>query len=166
MSRLSSGQCRQGSGGIVRSPAEAAKACQHTLAIDSRALEAQACLERAYTQRQLLDAALDAARATLRTQDVGRARRGSSPAESLREIWTWRLQQLEAAAKSRWVSPYTLAVHYVLTGDHDRALTMLEAAYDERVGMMVFLARDPALDPLRAHPRFATLLQKINGTRF
>jgi hypothetical protein len=52
-------------------------------------------------------------------------------------------------------------VHYTLTGDRDRALTALEQAYTARVGALVLMARDPALDPLRADERFAALLRSI-----
>jgi TolB-like protein/DNA-binding winged helix-turn-helix (wHTH) protein/tetratricopeptide (TPR) repeat protein len=146
----------------ARRPEDAVRACQHTLAIDARALEAQACLERAYTQQQLFDAALQAARATLRPSDDIAS--STSGAEALREIWTGRLRQLERASASRWVSPYILAVHYALTHDTARALDALDQAYASRVGMMAFVAHDPAMDSLRSHPRFIALLQKINGT--
>jgi tetratricopeptide (TPR) repeat protein len=147
---------------FIRQPQEAARACQHTLALDARSLEAQACLERAYADRQLYDAALQAARATLAaSEDVPALLSG---VEGLRELWRWRLRQLERAADTRWVNPYTLAVHYVLTNDHARALQALDDAYAKRVGMLAFLARDPAMDPLRTAPRFDALLEKVTQT--
>ena len=97
----------------LRQPAEAMRACQHTLAIHPDSLEAQACLERAYTQRGMYDAALRAARATL-PADVAlpASRHGAADAEStLKALWRSRLERLELAAKSRWISPYTLATH-------------------------------------------------------
>ncbi len=48
----------------LRRPIDAQRACEQTLAVDATALEPQACLERAYTQRGLWDAALTAARLT------------------------------------------------------------------------------------------------------
>jgi Tfp pilus assembly protein PilF len=147
---------------FVRQPEQAARACQHTLAIDHHSLEAQACLERSYAQRQLFEAALQAARATLPvTEDVPP---GAPGAAGLREIWTLRLRQLERAAETRWINPYTIAVHHALTGAPDRALAALEDAYRQRVGMLVFLARDPAMDSLRGNPHFDALVRRISAT--
>jgi hypothetical protein len=62
------------------------------------------------------------------------------------------------------MSPYTLAVQYVLVGETNKALDALEAAHRDRVGMMVLLARDPAMDSLRQQTRFESLLHRVNGT--
>jgi eukaryotic-like serine/threonine-protein kinase len=145
---------------FIRQPGLAARACQHTLALDSSSLEAQACLERAYAQQRRFDAAVDAARATLlSTAEAPVVSRGAG---GLQEIWKWRVQRLEHAAASRWVNPYTLAVHYALVGERDRAIAALERAHATRVGMMVFLARDPAFDSLHGLPRFEALLRSIS----
>ncbi len=149
----------------LRQPEEAARACHQTLAVDGESLEAQACLERAYVARRLYDAALHAAR-TATPPGAARAS-GTSPVSAsdsvaeLQRLWRWRVERLEQAARTRWVSPYTLAVHYVLIGETGKALDALETAYASRAGMMVFLARDPAMDALRREPRFATLLARI-----
>ena len=50
-----------------------------------------------------------------------------------------------------------------MVGDSERALDQLEAAVDQRVGMLAFLSRDPALDPLRAHPRFRAIVARLNA---
>jgi tetratricopeptide (TPR) repeat protein len=150
----------------LRRPEDAARACERTHAIDAGSLEAQACLERSYTDRQLFGAALQAARATLGGYDGAPASAGDRPHDDLRAIWNWRLQQLERAAQKRWVNPYTLAVHYALTGDKTRALDALDDAVAKRVGMMVFAAHDSALDSLRGHPRFESLLTKVTGRSF
>jgi TolB-like protein/Tfp pilus assembly protein PilF len=147
----------------LRQPQDATRACQQTLALDAGSLEAQACLERSYAQRQLFTAAFHAARATLPTPDVQKLFGDDSGTKGLRAIWTWRLQQLQQAAATRWINPYTLAVLYALTDDPTRALDALDDAYAKRVGMMVLLARDPAMDPLRGHPRFVALLQKVSA---
>lgn len=146
----------------LRQPADAARACQHTLAIQPTSLEAQACLERAYAQRGLDDAAFEAARATMppgsgfvSPPDTGRS------SDALRALWRWRLERLEEAARTRWINPYTLAVHYVLLGDRGHAIDHLETALTQKVGMMVFLDRDPALDPLRSDARFQALVTRL-----
>ena len=50
---------------------------------------------------------------------------------------------------------------YAHLGEHDTALDYLEKAYEERVGYMLMIGRDPALDVLRGLPRFERLAQKI-----
>jgi TolB-like protein/DNA-binding winged helix-turn-helix (wHTH) protein/tetratricopeptide (TPR) repeat protein len=150
----------------LRQPADAMRACQHTLAIHEDSLEAQACLERAYVQRGMYDAALRSAHATM-PGDAPPAAASSSATEAeaaLRGLWRRRLERLERAAATRWVSPYTLATSLAMLGETDRALGQLEAAVDERVGMLAFLSRDPALDPLRGDPRFQKIVTRLNET--
>jgi tetratricopeptide (TPR) repeat protein len=122
----------------LRRPAEATRACRHTLAIQPQSLEAQACLERAAIQ----------------SGPVG---------DDVRAVWRTRLDALRTASRTRWVSPYTLAVHELLLGENAPAIEHLESAVDARVGMMVFFDRDPALDPLRADARFAALAQRVTA---
>jgi TolB-like protein/DNA-binding winged helix-turn-helix (wHTH) protein len=150
----------------LRQPTEAARACQHILALQPEALEAQACLERAFVQRGLYDDAVRAAQASLPPNaDIVMPASGSSSEDRMRAIWKWRLQRLEQAARTRYISPYSLATHYVLIGDHDRAMGALEQAYEQRAGVMAFLKTDPMVDPLRSIPRFQTLLQQATQAR-
>ncbi len=145
----------------LRQPGEAARACRHTLAIQSDALEPQGCLERAFMQQGLYDDALRAAQSSLpSTTDLVLPATGSS-ADGIRAIWRWRLRRLEEAAKTRWVSPYSIAVHLLVVGERDRAMEQLEQAYARRVGVLAFLRTDPALDPLRSHPRFEALVANV-----
>jgi len=50
---------------------------------------------------------------------------------------------------------------YAHLGEQNTALDYLEKAYEERVGYMLMIGRDPALDVLRGVPRFERLVQKI-----
>ena len=140
----------------LRQPADAIRACQHTLAIFPESLEAQACLERAYVQRGMSQSALRAALVTMPQQDAARA----APT-TIEAVWRLRLEHLEAVARTRWVSPYTLATHFAMVGQRERALDHLEAAADQRIGMLLFVERDPALDSLRQDPRFQALRARI-----
>jgi len=139
----------------LRQPADAIRACQHTLAIFPDSLEAQACLERAYLQRGMTQSALRAALITMPQQI-----RTSAPT-TIEAVWRMRLERLETVARTRWVSPYTLATHFAMVGQRERALDQLEAAAEQRVGMMMFLDRDPAVDSLRQDPRFRTLRARL-----
>src|SRR5262245_2936050 len=60
------------------------------------------------------------------------------------------------------VSPYSVANIYVALGDPDQAISWLERAFQDRDRMMVNLRGHPRLDPLRADPRFADLLARMN----
>ena len=62
--------------------------------------------------------------------------------------------------------PINLASAYTSVGDKDRAFYWLEQAYSRRgygnIGLsMVFLNRDPSLEPLRSDPRFKDLLHRV-----
>ena len=140
----------------LRQPADAIRACQHTLAIFPESLEAQACLERAYVQRGMSQSALRAALVTMPQPDAARA----APT-TIEAVWRLRLEHLEAVARTRWVSPYTLATHFAMVGQRGRALDHLEAAAEQRIGMLLFVERDPALDSLRQEPRFQALRARI-----
>ncbi|MBW1915598.1 MAG: protein kinase [Deltaproteobacteria bacterium] len=55
-----------------------------------------------------------------------------------------------------------IARYYVIAGEHELALDWLEKAYEERLQNMIYLRVNPKWDPLRHHPRFKTLVKKMN----
>jgi serine/threonine protein kinase/tetratricopeptide (TPR) repeat protein len=58
--------------------------------------------------------------------------------------------------------PYETAVIYTALGEHEKALDMLEIAFDERESDLIFLNIDPLLAPIRSEPRFQKLLIQMN----
>ena len=72
------------------------------------------------------------------------------------------LRQLEERANSEYVSSYHLAFIYTGLGDEERALDMLEQAYEERAGAIYAVKGSFLFAPLRGHPRFKALLARIN----
>ncbi len=62
---------------------------------------------------------------------------------------------------TEFIWPQGLAMAYAHLGDEDTALDYLERAYDERVGWMAFVGREPALGILHASRRFQDVLRKI-----
>jgi hypothetical protein len=46
-------------------------------------------------------------------------------------------------------------------GEKDKAFEWLEKAYQERSEELLFLKVEPVLDPLRADPRFQSLIRRI-----
>jgi DNA-binding winged helix-turn-helix (wHTH) protein/TolB-like protein/tetratricopeptide (TPR) repeat protein len=60
---------------------------------------------------------------------------------------------LEQAAKSEYYAcPYETAVGYLSIGDVDKAMQMLEVAYEKLSNCLVFLRFDPRLEPIRKAP--------------
>jgi len=57
---------------------------------------------------------------------------------------------------------FCLAMGYALSGKSDKALRLLEQAYEERDAMMVQLKTNPALDSLHPDPRFQDLMRRMN----
>jgi hypothetical protein len=50
---------------------------------------------------------------------------------------------------------------YIHLRETDTALDYLERSFNERVGWMLMIGREPALDVLRHHPRFQALVRRI-----
>ena len=60
----------------------------------------------------------------------------------------------------KYVSPYWMAQISAALGEKREALDWLEAAWAGRAAWMVMLSVDPALDPLRADPRFQDFVRR------
>ena len=71
------------------------------------------------------------------------------------------LAELTALSPGRYVSGVQLAAIHVALGQSDGAFAALDKAFAERAWQLVFLDVEPAMDPLRADPRFADLLRRI-----
>ncbi|HEX2061715.1 MAG TPA: protein kinase [Thermoanaerobaculia bacterium] len=72
------------------------------------------------------------------------------------------LADLTALAKTRYISPYDIAVIHAGLGDTAAALAQLNAALEDRSAWMVFLDADPRLDVLRGEPEFARLAAALH----
>ncbi len=79
-------------------------------------------------------------------------------ADKAREI----LRQLDDRARRTYVSPYHLAFVYTGLGEQERALDLLDRAFDEGAAAMYGIKGSFLLAPLRSHPRFRALLKKMN----
>lgn len=75
------------------------------------------------------------------------------------------LDQLEAIARSRYVSPYFFALAHIGLGDNDRALTWLEKVYKDRFWVLAFVRTEPTFDPLRRDERFEQFARKVEAAR-
>ena len=71
------------------------------------------------------------------------------------------LVRLRAEADQHYVSPVAFATILIGLGDHEGALDAAERAFEERRGWMTYLGVNPLLDPLRDHPRFRALVERM-----
>ena len=76
------------------------------------------------------------------------------------------LNQLLALAKSRYVSPSSIAAVHAALGDVEPALDALDQAFLVRDTRLVFLKDDPRLASLRQEPRFVALVRKLKLDQF
>jgi eukaryotic-like serine/threonine-protein kinase len=70
------------------------------------------------------------------------------------------LQSLQSLSTKRYVSPYFFAVAQLGASD-EAALDSLESAYQDRSFSIIYLDVDSRFDPLRSHPRYRRLLQRL-----
>ncbi len=71
------------------------------------------------------------------------------------------LAEVDKRSATEFVWPMGLAMAYAHLGDKETALDYLQRAYDERVGWMQLITREPAFDPLRGHPRFEKIAKLV-----
>jgi tetratricopeptide (TPR) repeat protein len=92
----------------------------------------------------------------LTTLGYGYARAGrAADAVQIRE-------RLEALSKTRYVSPFALAVVDTGLGRTDSAFEELERAFAEHSDTMAILRTYPLFESLRGDPRFADLLRRVD----
>jgi serine/threonine protein kinase/Tfp pilus assembly protein PilF len=72
------------------------------------------------------------------------------------------LRQLEELSRQRYVSPYHMAYVYTGLGEQDKAMDLLERAYEERAGSVYGVKGSFLFASLRSHPRFKALLRRMN----
>jgi hypothetical protein len=71
------------------------------------------------------------------------------------------LEKLLEHSRRDFVDSYAIGVIHAGLGEKDKAFEWLEKAYQERSEELLFLKVEPVLDPLRADPRFQSLIRRI-----
>ncbi|HEV2643913.1 MAG TPA: hypothetical protein VGT98_14450, partial [Candidatus Elarobacter sp.] len=71
------------------------------------------------------------------------------------------LADLETRSADEYVSPVAFATLLLGFNDVERALEWAERAWDDRRGWLAYLKVNPIVDPLRGHPRFEALVQRM-----
>jgi serine/threonine protein kinase/tetratricopeptide (TPR) repeat protein len=72
------------------------------------------------------------------------------------------LADLLATAKTRYISPYDIAVIHAGLGDARASIEQLQEALEDRSPWMVFVAVDPRLDALRNEPAFGEIAAALH----
>lgn len=72
-----------------------------------------------------------------------------------------QLQRLRRLARSRYVPPFLFAMVHLGMGDLDEAVRFMEKEYDGRGWYLLLINHAPQFDPLRGHPGFQSLLDRM-----
>jgi TolB-like protein/Tfp pilus assembly protein PilF len=66
-----------------------------------------------------------------------------------------------AASAGTYICPYESAAAYLSIGDKERAIALLDEAVAKRSNCLIFLRNDPRLEPIRQHPHYPVLLNRV-----
>ncbi len=73
------------------------------------------------------------------------------------------LTRLNEMSSNSYVSPYHRALIHIQLGERERALELLNEAYEIKDGWLAWLGVEPQLDPLRHESAFVDLLEKTHN---
>jgi eukaryotic-like serine/threonine-protein kinase len=71
------------------------------------------------------------------------------------------LRELDRRAAREFVPAYDLVAVHLALGERARALDLLEQAARDKAELLIYVAVDPLLDPLRDEPRFRALVARM-----
>lgn len=71
------------------------------------------------------------------------------------------INELQSLSKSRYVSPYFMALIYVGLGDNQQAITWLQKARDERQSYLILMKVEPVFDRLHELPEFIAIERSV-----
>jgi serine/threonine-protein kinase len=71
------------------------------------------------------------------------------------------LNDLQRLSRTKYVSPYFIAVIRAGLNKDEQAIDLLEAAYEERHPYLIFLKVEPVFDRLRGNPRFVAVEKRV-----
>ena len=69
--------------------------------------------------------------------------------------------KLMSMSSEKTISPVFIALIDMTIGELDRAMELLEQAADDRDDLLVYLQCEPSYDPIRDHPRYAALIERV-----
>ncbi len=68
----------------------------------------------------------------------------------------------DEAAKTKYLPPCQRAFIHIGLGEHEKALSLLEQAYEEKSWYLIFMNIEPWYNPIRNDPRFQQLSRNLN----
>jgi serine/threonine protein kinase/tetratricopeptide (TPR) repeat protein len=95
------------------------------------------------------------------TPEVALAAQDRLDPRTRESYWQSKLEVLTDLAKLHHIMPNFFVAAYVALGRAEEALTLLEKMADHRTGYLIFAPGDPVLAPIRSHPRFQALVERI-----
>ncbi len=136
---------------------EAIAQYRKTLELDSNFVQARIVLGAAFAQKAMFEEALAELKRAFELSE------GNALAAALLAYVYGVSGKKNEARKmlEELQQPAHLALAYLGLDEKEQALTALEKAYEARSNYLVFLKVEPFADPLRAHPRFIALLEKM-----
>jgi serine/threonine protein kinase/Tfp pilus assembly protein PilF len=145
---------------------EAIERLQATIALDPNHVLARIFISTAYVEKRMYAEAIREAQAAIdRTRRrmshpigiQGYAYARSGDTAKAREL----LDELLAAARTRYVAPYSIALIYNALGEGDQTMAWLERGFEARDHKMNLLKVDPKWKNLHGDPRFQDLVRRI-----
>jgi len=136
-------------------------ASQKTLELDPDFAVAHMIMGLSYVQKGMYQEAISALQKA-KDQPDSRALLGYAFAVAGREKEARKiLDDLGQESKQKYVASAPVAIAYIGLGDKNRAIELLEKAFDERLWEMGMLKINPVFDPLRSDPRFERLVKLV-----
>jgi DNA-binding winged helix-turn-helix (wHTH) protein len=87
-------------------------------------------------------------------------------AGGLEAVNRWLLARKDSVDLGQYVPPLSWARYAIAAGKLELALDYLEQAFVERQSPLLWGNVDPAYDPVRGHPRFQAIMQKLQQPEF
>ena len=140
---------------------KALEATRHALALNPDDWWAQLTIGWTYEQKGMYREALSALQksinSNLRTASIAHLYGRSGNPSGARAI----LDEMLAQSKTKYVSPYDIAIVYAGIDEKNAVLEWLNRAYEERAGFLLFVKQDPRFKLIRQKPGFQDLVRRI-----
>lgn len=149
---------------IARRTDEAIEQCLRTLEMDPSFARAHLYLGELFVQARMFEQSIASFEKAYELSGEGLALFGLGHAYAVSGITVGAhnvLEKLDQSPKPTDVSPYHTAVIYTGLGEKDRAVDLLEKAYNERSYWIPFVKTEPRFDSLHSEPGFEDLLRRI-----
>jgi TolB-like protein len=142
---------------------------RQTLEMDQNSAPTHAFLELVYTMKGMNDEAFEAHlkvdALTGASAERLAALKTAYARSGFRSVWEKEIEFALEDAKSRHITPFNFSRLYANAGDKNRALALLNQAYDVRDGSLVYINAAPYWDDFRADALFQDLQRRMNFPR-